>query len=123
MGYFPNGTSGEIYESEYCSKCVHRNGPDGKSGCAVWFAHMMRNYDECNKKDSILHMLIPKNDEKLCNDRCLMFWPIARPTGGVPDEDMTEADRKYLAWRTEQALCGPVPKEGANDPFPKRKVG
>ena len=74
MGYFPNGTAGEIYEAEYCDKCVHQNGQDGESGCAVWLAHLLRNYDECNDDQSILHMLIPRSDDGLYNKQCLMFW-------------------------------------------------
>ena len=66
MGYFSNGTEGEMYEAEFCSRCVHED------NCAVLEAHMLYNYDECNKKDSILHILIPK---KGCdNKKCRMFW-------------------------------------------------
>lgn len=36
MGYFPNGTSGMMYEEEYCDRCAHQRG-----GCAVWLAHML----------------------------------------------------------------------------------
>jgi len=32
---------------------------------------MLLNYEECNKKDSILHMLIPK--EGIWNGKCKMF--------------------------------------------------
>lgn len=73
MGYFPNGTSGTLYEVEFCERCIHGNGK-----CAVWFAHMMRNYDECNNKDSILHMLIPL-DKNGHNMKCLMFRDKASP--------------------------------------------
>jgi hypothetical protein len=68
MGYFSNGTEGEMYKEEYCSKCVH-----AKGGCAVWDAHMIHNYAECNKDESILHLLIPKA-KPFGNDQCLMFY-------------------------------------------------
>jgi hypothetical protein len=73
MGYFSNGTEGEMYEEEYCSKCVHAK------GCAVWHAHMAHNYAECNKDDSILHLLIPRLKPlppapPIFNDKCLMFY-------------------------------------------------
>lgn len=79
MGYFSNGTEGEMYESAYCDRCVHQ-GPEDGPGCAVWFAHLIHNYDECNNKDSILHMLIPLETmefddgiKQQVNGECLMF--------------------------------------------------
>lgn len=70
MGYFPNGTSGEIYYNDFCNRCLHEKGPQG---CAVWMAHELRNYDECNNKGSILHLLIPLSEDGLSNEQCLMF--------------------------------------------------
>jgi hypothetical protein len=72
MGYFSNGSEGDCYEAEFCSRCVHQNGPDGESGCAVMLAHLLRNYDECNNKESILHILIPR-DKDGWNEQCKMF--------------------------------------------------
>lgn len=70
MGYFSNGTAAMAYEAQYCDLCVHQQ-PDGE-GCAVWLAHMLRNYAECNKPDSLLHLLIPR-DERGGNAQCRMF--------------------------------------------------
>jgi len=70
MGYFPNGTSGMMYEEEFCSRCVHY-GNEGTS-CAVLDAHILFNYDECNKEDSILHILIPRGKDGF-NEECRMF--------------------------------------------------
>lgn len=70
MGYFPNSTSGEMYEEEFCNHCIHF--ADG-AGCAVWNAHLLRNYDECNNKDSILHLLIPMAENGVYNEKCKMF--------------------------------------------------
>jgi hypothetical protein len=67
MGYFSNGSEGEAYEAKWCAKCLHND------GCAVWFAHLIHNYDECNKDDSILHLLIPRTADKIHNERCSMF--------------------------------------------------
>ncbi|MCD1645219.1 hypothetical protein [Aurantimonas coralicida] len=67
MGYFSNGTEGMMYEEDFCSKCLHGD------GCPVWDAHMLKNYEECNKPDSILHMLIPRTEGGLGNGQCLMF--------------------------------------------------
>lgn len=71
MAYFPNGTAGMAYEEEWCSRCVHQNGPDGESGCPVWGLHLIHNYDECNKPDSFLHILIP--NDGLHAGKCRMF--------------------------------------------------
>lgn len=75
MGYFSNGTEGMIYEEHFCFRCIHDKDEDG---CAVWLAHMLRNYDECNKKDSILHLLIPRDEESGRNGKCRMFHEAAR---------------------------------------------
>ena len=74
MGYFSNGTQAEVYEANFCKNCVHQKLDDG--GCAVWLAHLIHNYDECNNPDSILHMLIPRRKDDVGNDECKMFHPV-----------------------------------------------
>ncbi len=49
MGYFSNGTEGEIYQEQWCNHCIHR--PTQEKGCAVWDAHLLLSYEECNKRD------------------------------------------------------------------------
>ena len=71
MGYFPNGTSGESYYEEWCSRCIHDDEDRGVY-CPIWNLHLLHNYDECNNKNSFLHVLIPRNEEGW-NDRCTMF--------------------------------------------------
>ena len=66
MGYFPNGTAGMVYQQKWCDRCVHDNGGEGPM-CAVWSAHLLYNYEECNNNKSILHLLIP-----LSNAKCLL---------------------------------------------------
>lgn len=73
MGYFSNGTEGEIYEHNFCRRCVHAQGEHGPYGCAVWQAHMQFNYAHCNDEESILHILIPRSEDKLENEQCAMF--------------------------------------------------
>lgn len=68
MAYFSSGTEGMIYEEHYCVRCVHHE------NCAILNAHFIHNYDECNKPDSILHMLIPRSKDGLGNEQCLMFY-------------------------------------------------
>lgn len=69
MGYFSNGTEGMFYQEEYCEKCVH----DINGDCPIWLAHILHNYSECNKPDSILHILIPREGGR--NGQCKMFIP------------------------------------------------
>ena len=78
MGYFSNGTEGMDYEARWCNRCQHEGPPDGP-GCVVWLAHILHNYKECNKKDSILHLLIPRSKDGLSNEQCAMF--VERATG------------------------------------------
>jgi hypothetical protein len=70
MGYFSNGTEGMDYEAQWCDRCVHQKPDDG--GCAVWLAHFLHNYKECNNKDSILHILIPRGAQGE-NEQCRLF--------------------------------------------------
>jgi hypothetical protein len=74
MGYFANGAEGAIYEAHYCERCIHF-GPEEGPGCPIMLAHLVHNYDECNKEDSILHMLIPRSADGLTNEQCLLFVP------------------------------------------------
>jgi hypothetical protein len=69
MAYFSNGREGEAYEARYCRQCVH----DINEDCPILLLHLMHNYEECNKKDSFLHILIPRKGIE--NEKCRMFWP------------------------------------------------
>ena len=71
MGYFLNGTEAERYFEKYCYNCKFYN---EKRGCPIIDAHWLYNYEECNNKDSILHMLIPR-DEKGYNNKCNFYIP------------------------------------------------
>jgi len=85
MGYFSNGTEGLSYEEDYCFHCIHD--PDE---CAVLLAHDIYNYKDCNKKDSILHILIPRDG--LCNGKCKMF------IAGTPDTEKVVTHADLEAW-------------------------
>jgi hypothetical protein len=66
MGYFGSSIQGESYHGFFCSRCIH------EEGCPVWAAHLKCNYEEGNKPESILHMLIPRSKEGK-NEQCKMF--------------------------------------------------
>lgn len=72
MGYFANGTEGEMYEARYCHRCIHQGPPDGP-GCSIMLLHLLHNYEECNKPDSMLHTLIPRAPLPEGNGQCTMF--------------------------------------------------
>ena len=79
MGYFSNGTEGDLYREAYCDKCRW----DKDNACPIWMAHMLHNYAECNKAESTLHMLIPrKAAPDFGNDECFFFEPA--PSIGLP---------------------------------------
>lgn len=84
MGYFSNGTEGEMYHEAYCSRCIH----DVNEDCVVWLLHLLHNYDDCNNDESILHSLIPR--EGIHNLECTMFFP--RDAGAAIRGQLTLAD-------------------------------
>jgi len=70
MAYFANGTIGMRYEEIYCDKCVH-NLEDFCCPCLT--AHMLWNYEEANKKGSVLHKMIPMSEDGLYPQKCIFF--------------------------------------------------
>lgn len=91
IGYFSNGTEGEIFEEQWCSRCVHSDISGGREigvdpPCPVWMAHSLYSYELCNKDEDpgkvILDMLI---DHKIVTasdgfglpvNECKMFHPL-----------------------------------------------
>ena len=71
MAYFSNGSEGADYAARYCDHCVNQSGPDG--ACFILSLHYLRNYEDCDKKDSILHVLIPRSKDGITNEQCIMF--------------------------------------------------
>ena len=70
MAYFPNGTSGDLYEAEYCSRCVHM---DPQTGCPILMLHLLWNYEQLtdHDKQTALDLFIPR--EGVHNGACVMF--------------------------------------------------
>lgn len=68
MGYFANGTEEMMYSDRYCDRCKH----DKNNECPIRLAHFLHNYEECNKPESILHMLIPRREDGE-NEQCYFF--------------------------------------------------
>lgn len=83
IAYFPNGTAAEIYQAEWCDHCAH--GQDDENGCPVMTAHWLRNYDDHSKPQSILHVLIPMDDDHNPKE-CAMFVPVSALREPAPPE-------------------------------------
>jgi hypothetical protein len=75
MGYFSNGCESDDYHEKYCFNCVnYRDLEDGRgAGCPIMDLHYFYNYKECNNSESMLHFLIPREDDGLSNKQCSMF--------------------------------------------------
>lgn len=73
MGYFSNGTEGMAYQAEWCDLCVHDRQfrRIGEGGCQLWAAHLIYNGDDGPSK--VLNMLIPRTEDVMGNDKCVMF--------------------------------------------------
>jgi len=83
MGYFSNGTEGEMYVAQYCQHC--RNYTDtgtGSLGCAIMDLHLLWNYDAVGKnanEDKLfaLENFIPREKDSegvlTVNGQCKMF--------------------------------------------------
>jgi len=85
MGYFANGTEGEMFEEAWCSRCVHSDTSGEREigvdpPCPVWMAHIMFAYEECNASSNakaILDMLIEDHrDGSVFVNECQMFHPV-----------------------------------------------
>jgi hypothetical protein len=78
MGYFSNGTDGEMFEARQCNRCAHE---DPVKGCPVMLAHLLFAYELCNEEKHpgkiILDILIPLS-EPLGNKDCEMFIDASR---------------------------------------------
>ena len=90
MGYFANGTEGDVYYAKYCANCRHDN-LDQDQGCPIWGLHLLWNYDqvdgpfdyavepmEMNEQNIMrvaLDSFIPMSEDGLENLECKMFCP------------------------------------------------
>ena len=72
MGHFSNGTEGELYQEQWCSRCAN----DVNQDCTVWLAHLIDNSRGANDPASLLHVLIPI--EGIENKQCRMFREVPR---------------------------------------------
>lgn len=74
MGYFSNGTEGDLYEAEHCATCRHGG---GETECPIWFVHLLHAHGECGTQsagEDILNLLIPREGAR--NGKCLMHLPV-----------------------------------------------
>lgn len=111
MGYFANGTEGEIFQGEYCAKCVH----DLKQNCPIWLLHLTWNYEQFDgdgeiKKaalDTLIireHREVPGGFATIVN-RCTMFRPATqeeRENAKLP-QTAEEELKRLEAWKEGRA--------------------
>lgn len=105
MGYFSNGTEGDLYQEQWCMRCRNWGVDDlskssGQPGCPVWDVHLFHSYELCNSKEAgkqILDFLIPRIDHTFSdgithkiNGKCVMFQP--RPGLQVPGQMSLEEE-------------------------------
>lgn len=71
MAYFPNGTSGQMYQEQYCDNCIH----DKNNDCPILLLHLLWNYDqqEDETKRRTLETFIPSTEDGLSAEQCTMF--------------------------------------------------
>lgn len=100
MAYFPNGTSGMMYEERYCWNCVHWD--DG--GCPVMQAHTLWNYDQCDETPAgkavkaFLDLMIPTTEDGFGAEQCTMFRACADPEAEAAEQRrLAEQPEKYAA--------------------------
>ena len=87
IAYFPNGTAGDLYQEQYCNRCIH----DRESDCPIWSAHLLFNSgDDANRR--VLDFLIPMSEDGLDAAECRMFKLDEEYRAGQ------EVDQKYFAW-------------------------
>ena len=66
MGYFSNGTEGDMYRDQYCFSCTHWKEDDSLrgEGCPVMDLHFLYNHDQLKPGGesikAMLSMLIPQ---------------------------------------------------------------
>lgn len=94
MAYFANGTQGDWYEQNICTRCAHYDDAEPANTCTIWVLHLLYNgADEESEVGQMLQMLIPQRG--IYQDLCSMFQP-AKP-------DYAELPKQYQAWLEAQA--------------------
>lgn len=98
MGYFQNGTSGDMFREAYCDRCIHDDPENEHDGalCPIWTLHLGWNYDAVGKQDDpareavrrakqeALDAFIPRTKDG-DNEKCLMFTE--RVNADIPGQE------------------------------------
>jgi hypothetical protein len=81
MGYFPNGTSNEIYTATYCANCRNWRHDESNDtyGCPIMDLHFVWNYDAVSKTEigNVKHEALNGfiQVKGIENQECRMFLP------------------------------------------------
>jgi hypothetical protein len=77
VGYFSNGSEGDIYQEAYCDRCVNwRDEGDGRGeGCPIIDIHLCYCGEQLKNETirHILNALIPRGESD--NKECRCFYP------------------------------------------------
>jgi hypothetical protein len=98
MGYFSNGTEGDMYEENWCERCLHKS--EGE-GCAVMLAHLVFNYEQHKDDDlkNVLDTLIPS--EGAFNAECAMYMK-SEPVFVIFDGPPSHESGRFIEVENEQ---------------------
>lgn len=90
MGYFSNATEHDLWSIENCNKCENNYTLDPESpdyhtakNCPIQYAHLIKNYDDCNNPESILHLFIPRSKDGCGNEQCAFFIQAQKKEGDI----------------------------------------
>lgn len=113
MGYFANSTEGLAYEETFCSRCVHNN---EEVGCPVMLAHLLWNYEECNKPESILHKMIPQHG--IQNLACFSFVEAGLESGDIRrfEDERLKRWKEMIRSTASPAVSTPPPPGSPSPP-------
>lgn len=74
MGYFSNGTEGEMYHHRWCSQCLNDD-VENDVFCPIWSAHLAHN------GNPVLAFFIPCVEGE--NGKCTMYRPVEKEEGVI----------------------------------------
>jgi hypothetical protein len=103
MGAFLTETEIGRYFGLFCAHCIHGGDRASTQECTVWDVHMTYPLREVDDPRSILHVLIPR-DEQGNNLQCRLFVPRPEPAPPPPPPPDKSEVREELDVLTNRPL-------------------
>lgn len=106
MAYFSNGTDGQIYQEEFCLKCVNWvDLNDGRGfGCPIMDAHMVFETLKGPQAEVLRHFIPDStfdDDHALCHSDCIMF----KTLNSIGLEGDKEVSRDFVLESGEKGIA------------------